>query len=244
MLTFILTFLAASLILYAILGGADFGAGIIEIITPRDLQQPLEQAVYKAIGPIWEANHMWLILAVVILFYGFPAAYAEIATLLHVPLTLMLMAIIVRGCAFTFRHYDAFVDQSTKLYNLAFKYSSLVTTMFIGTIAGAIAKGAFRQADSSSYFAVYVEPWISPFCLSVGLLTCILFAYQASVFLIGEPVDAELKKHCRRRAKQLHAAAIAGGGLVFGLAAIEQVPILSRFSRAAAPFCAFRSPHC
>ena len=239
MLEAILFFLVASLVLYAILGGADYGAGIVELMSPAHLEDQIEQAVYRAMAPVWEANHMWLILAVVILFNGFPGAYAEISVLLHMPLTLMLICIIIRGCAFTFRHYDAFVDKSTALYSKAFKYSSLLATTLMGMMAGALTKGQFISADQGSYPEVYWLPWTSPFCIAVGVFTCILFAFQATVFLIGEPISIELRRHCRRLAIILQIFAVVCGGIVFFTADYENIPLVELFfTHPVSVFCA------
>src|SRR6266699_1306349 len=99
-------FILSSLIVYALMGGADFGGGIWNLLAfgPRAKRQ--REAIAEAIGPIWEANHVWLILVVVLLFTGFPAAFARIGITLHIPLSLMLIGIVLRGSAFTFRsHY-------------------------------------------------------------------------------------------------------------------------------------------
>ena len=228
MLEMILFFLAASLVLYAVLGGADFGAGMIELLSPKKHQFYLEQAIYKAMGPVWEANHMWIILAVVILFNGFPGAYAELSILLHLPLTLLLLGIIIRGCAFTFRHYDAFVDGSAKVYSAAFQYSSLFTSLLIGIIIGALTRGEFISADQGSYFEVYWQPWLGLFPLCVVLFSSSLFAYQAAVFLVGEPIGEELKSLCKLLAKRLCLSSVIIGGLVFVTAYIEDIPLLPR----------------
>ena len=108
MLILIITILGVSFILYTLLGGADFGAGIIETFAGRKG----EQTVSRAIAPVWEANHVWLILAVVILFTAFPVVYASLSLVLHIPLMLVLIGIILRGTAFTFRHYDVIDDKS------------------------------------------------------------------------------------------------------------------------------------
>ena len=102
MLVLIIIILATAFILYTLLGGADFGAGIIETFAGRGQQSTIS----KAIAPVWEANHVWLILAVVILFTGFPAVYSSLSLLLHIPLLLVLIGIIFRGSAFTLRYYD------------------------------------------------------------------------------------------------------------------------------------------
>src|SRR3990167_7593944 len=99
MVNIVIFFLALSLLLYVLLGGADFGAGILEIFSSRDKKDLHEELVNQALGPVWEANHIWLIIAVVILFNGFPEAYANLSIYFHVPLTLMLFGVVLRGCS-------------------------------------------------------------------------------------------------------------------------------------------------
>src|SRR6185312_1756165 len=102
MLTIIIIILAIAFILYTLLGGADFGAGIIESLAGRRE----EVTISKAIAPVWEANHVWLILAVVILFTAFPMVYSSLSTVLHIPLMIVLLGVVLRGSAFAFRAYS------------------------------------------------------------------------------------------------------------------------------------------
>ena len=118
-------FMGVALWLYCLLGGADFGAGILELFTPVKDRSKHRKIVNQAIGTGWEANHVWLILALVICFNAFPKAFAQISITFHIPLTLMLVGIVLRGCAFTFRHYDAYKDKSQIIYNRLFTLSSL-----------------------------------------------------------------------------------------------------------------------
>src|SRR3954463_6396654 len=142
MLTVVILFLCFAILLYFLLGGADFGAGIIELFTSDGNKHRTRKTMYQAIGPIWEANHMWLIITVVILFVGFPDIYSEMCTYLHIPLLILLLGIIARGTAFTFRNYDAIKDENTQnLYNHMFVYSSFVTPLFLGIIAGSALSG-------------------------------------------------------------------------------------------------------
>src|SRR6478609_584466 len=128
----VITYLFLSLLLYLLLGGADFGAGIVELFTSAKNRGRTRKTLYHAIGPIWEANHMWLIIAIVILFVGFPSIYTELSTSLHIPLIGMLIGIIARGTAFVFRHYDAVRDDMQWLYNRVFISSSFITPLFLG----------------------------------------------------------------------------------------------------------------
>src|SRR3954453_20663750 len=125
MLAIIIFILGVSFLLYTLLGGADFGAGIIEIFGGKRE----EKTISTAIAPVWEANHVWLILAVVILFTGFPLVYSSLSLVLHIPLMLALLGIIARGTAFTFRHYDVGKESSHRRYSFLFKLSSFLTPM-------------------------------------------------------------------------------------------------------------------
>ena len=130
MIYIVIIFLWTAILLYLILGGADFGAGILELFSSNPNKSKTRKTMYRAIGPIWEANHMWLIIAIVILFVGFPKIYTTMSTYMHIPLVLMLLGIIARGTAFTFRHYDAVKDEMQKVYNRIFVYSSFITPFF------------------------------------------------------------------------------------------------------------------
>ena len=102
MLNIVIIYLWMAILLYLLLGGADFGAGIIELFTSQKNERVTRRTMYRAIGPIWEANHMWLIITIVILFVGFPRIYTTMSIHLHIPLAVMLIGIIARGTAFTF----------------------------------------------------------------------------------------------------------------------------------------------
>src|SRR6201996_6157001 len=141
MLYVVIIYLWLALLLYLLLGGADFGAGIIELFTTERNRPQTRRISYEAIGPVWEANHMWLIIAIVILFVGFPVIYSTMSINMHIPLTIMLIGIIARGTAFTFRHYDAVVDDMQHLYNTIFAISSFTTPLSLGIIAGSAVSG-------------------------------------------------------------------------------------------------------
>src|ERR1700704_2189554 len=101
MLYVVIGFLWASLLIYVLSGGADFGVGVIELFASRIHKDKIRTGSYRAIGPIWEANHMWLVIAVVVLFVGFPQIYTTVSVYLHIPLVIMLLGIIARGTAFS-----------------------------------------------------------------------------------------------------------------------------------------------
>lgn len=178
----IMIIMGISLTLYMILGGADFGAGILELF----MGNKSNSTVSKAMAPVWEANHMWLIIAVVILFNGFPKAYVILSTNLHIPVLIFLIAIILRGTAFTFRHYDAFQDRSEKVYSMLFRYSSLLAVFFLGVTISAFFSGTIPSSSNGSFSELYIDPWFNWFAVSVGLFLISISSYIAGVFLLGE----------------------------------------------------------
>lgn len=189
MISVVLFFLAFSLLLYVLLGGADFGAGIIELFSSEDNQKITKKTIYRVMGPVWEANHIWIIILIVILWVAFPQYYKVMVTSLHIPITLMLIGITLRGVAFIFRHYDAYVDKSQHIYNWLFRVSSLVTPIFLGMIFGGMicSKIVLPTETSIPTFAeAYITPWFNLFSFLVGLFFASLCAFLSAVLLIGE----------------------------------------------------------
>jgi cytochrome d ubiquinol oxidase subunit II len=198
----------AALVLYALLGGADFGGGIWDLLASGPRRAAQRDLVERAIGPIWEANHVWLILVVVVLFTAFPAAFAAISVALFVPLVLLLLGIVLRGAAFTFRAYDVPGPVQAR-WGLVFSASSALAPVVLGVVVGALASGRLRLARGGA------EPfgWLAPFPLSVGLFAAALFAYLAACYLAVE-ADGPLRDDFRRRA-------VAAGVAVFLCAALS-----------------------
>ncbi|WP_299677173.1 cytochrome d ubiquinol oxidase subunit II [uncultured Tenacibaculum sp.] len=189
MIAVVLFFLAFSLLLYVLLGGADFGAGIIELFSSEDNQKIAKKTIYRVMGPVWEANHIWIIILIVILWVAFPQYYKVMVTSLHIPITLMLIGITLRGVAFIFRHYDAYVDKSQRIYNWLFRVSSLVTPIFLGMIFGGMicSKIVLPTGEVLPTFAeAYITPWFNIFSFLVGLFFASLCAFLSAVLLIGE----------------------------------------------------------
>jgi cytochrome d ubiquinol oxidase subunit II len=223
MLYVVIGFLFFAVVLYFLLGGADFGAGIIELFTSDDNKSRTRRTSYQAIGPIWEANHMWLIIAIVILFVGFPVIYSEICTYLHIPLLIMLMGVTARGTAFSFRNYDAIKDDKMQdLYNHIFVYSSFITPLFLGITAGSVIS---RQVDpaADSFLTAFVFSWFNWFSVAVGFFTVALCGFLAAIYLIGEAKEQFDAKRFTKKAVIMNAAAVGFGGLVFLAAEVENV---------------------
>ena len=221
----VIAYLCLAILLYLLLGGADFGAGIVELFTSEKNRRVARDTMYQAIGPIWEANHMWLIIAVVILFVGFPHIYSVMSVSLHIPLLIMLMGIIARGTAFVFRHYDAVQDQMQGLYNRIFVYSSLVTPFFLGIIAASVMAGYVDPA-ASDFLSAYVFSWLHWFGAAVGVFTVALCGYLASVYTIGEAVNPTDRQHFVQKTKRMITVAFAAGALVFAAASYEGIPLV------------------
>lgn len=226
MIYVVITFLWASICLYLLLGGADFGAGIIELFSGKKNEQNVRQQMYKAIGPIWEANHMWLIIAIVILFVGFPVIYASVSTYLHIPLAIMLLGIIARGTAFTFRHYDAVKDEWQLVYDRVFRISSLVTPLFLGIIAASTVSGSLDN-NAGNFLSAYIFSWFNFFSISVGLFTVAICAYLAAIFVIGETSNALQRNYFTLKAKEAILLVVLAGALVFIAAWVSGIPLFT-----------------
>lgn len=194
-----------ALVLYALLGGADLGGGIWDLLASGPRKREQRALVERAIGPIWEANHVWLILVVVLLFTGFPGAFAAISISLFAPLTLLLMGIVLRGAAFTFRAYDEPDDRVQARWGLAFSISSAAAPLLLGAVVGAVASGKVAPGGTLDAMA-----WLSPFTAVVGLFAAALFAFLAAAYLAVE-AEGALRDDFRRRA-------LAAGLVVFACA--------------------------
>jgi cytochrome bd ubiquinol oxidase subunit II len=214
MLYIVIIFLLVSVYLYCLLGGADFGAGIIELIARGERRDRTRILVTRAMAPIWEANHMWLIITVVILFTAFPPIYSQIAISLSIPLVLLLIGIVLRGCAFTFRHYDAIKDFSQEIYSRIFTYSSLIVTFFFGLIIGSLVSGRITTTPTD-FFDGYINPWFNLFSISSGIFLCCLFPLIASIYLFGDADDKGTRGEFIKISKRASYAAVISGGLVF-----------------------------
>jgi cytochrome d ubiquinol oxidase subunit II len=178
------------------------------------------EVIAHAIAPVWEANHVWLILAVVLMFTCFPAAFSLLAISLHIPLTLMLVGIVLRGSAFIFRSHDTHHDLAQERWGRIFSVASMVTPLLLGVCVGAVASGRVRHPNPEEGFSAgYIQPWLTPFALAIGLLTLVLFAYIAGVYLTLETEEEELREDFRR-------GALIAGVALFGAAALTLITAL------------------
>jgi cytochrome bd ubiquinol oxidase subunit II len=204
--------LFAGVVLYAVFGGADFGAGFWDLIAggaeagrrPRGL-------IDRSIGPVWEANHVWLIFTLVVMWTSFPSAFAAIMTTLYVPLGLAAFGIVLRGSGFAFRKVSTRTAQQ-RAHGAAFAASSVITPFFLGTVAGGIASGRVPGSGHGDPWG----SWINPTSFLGGALAVLVCAYLAAVFLIAEArarQASDLEWYFRRRA---WVAAVVTGALALG----------------------------
>ena len=196
-----------SLTAYVLLGGAYFGGGVWYLLSRGPRKAAQRDLIAHAIGPVWEANHVWLILAIVLLFTCFPVAFARMAIVLHVPWTLVLIGIVLRGSAFIFRSYGGGGGR-------VFAVASLITPVLLGMGVGTVASGRVHDVTvAMSFYAGYVAPWLTPFAFAVGLFAVACFAFLAAVYLTLEAKDTDLREDFRLRA-------IGAGVVVFLTAAL------------------------
>lgn len=210
--------LLAALNAYVVFAGADFGGGVWDLLASGPRRERQRDLIAHAISPVWEANHVWLILVVVLLFSCFPPVFSRIAIALHIPITLILVGIVLRGSAFTFRTYGGDDVPTQRRWGRLFATASLVTPLLLGVAVGTIAAGRVQPPSGTGFVADFVAPWLSLFTVSVGVLTLLLFAFLAAVYLTLEAQDPALREDFRRRALGSGAAVFVAAMLTLGLA--------------------------
>lgn len=192
--------LVVALTAYALLGGADYGGGVWDLLASGRTAGRQRATIAHAIGPVWEANHVWLIVAIVIVFTAFPRAFAAVSTYLHLPLLLVLIGIVLRGSAFVFRAYGPDDPRHERFWGRVFAIASTTTPFFLGVIVGALTDGHLPASPAGSFVAVFLTPWVTAFSLSVGVFALATFAYLAAVYLTLEAGDEEERAAFRVRA--------------------------------------------
>ena len=183
---------------YVLLGGADYGGGVWDMFAFGPRAKPQRDLIAKAIAPVWEANHVWLIVVIVILFSCFPAAFSLISITLHIPLLCLLLGIVFRGAAFIFRAYDSQHSDTQRRWSVLFAITSMIAPVMLGICLGSVASGRLsliQGLPSVGYFQ-----WFAPFPIAVGIFTLVLFAYLAALYLAVEAPDDALKSDFRQRA--------------------------------------------
>jgi cytochrome bd ubiquinol oxidase subunit II len=216
--TFAAVVLFVGVVAYALLGGADYGAGFWDLTAggarrgagPRHL-------IDVTLAPVWEANHVWLIFCLVTLWTAFPAAFAAIMSTLYLPLGLAALGIVVRGSGFAFRKVIVRTEHQ-RVAGAAFAASSVITPFFLGTVAGALASGRVPAGGNGDA----VGSWVNPTSALGGALAVLTCAFLAAVFLVAEARrrdEHELERWFRARARL--AAAATGALALAGIAILH-----------------------
>jgi cytochrome d ubiquinol oxidase subunit II len=206
--------------MYAIFGGADFGAGLWSLLSgagesgrrPREL-------IDWAIGPVWEANHVWLIFVLVVFWTGFPSAFEAVFSTLFIPLSLAALGVVVRGAGFAFHHHARRV-RGRALAERLFGLASVLTPFFLGTVVGAVAGGRVPIGNAAGD---PVTSWCNPLSLVIGALFVATGAYLSAVFLVSDARRAgapDLERYFGTRA--LFAAVVTGVWAAVGLFALHR----------------------
>ena len=202
----------AAVTLYAVFAGADFGTGLWDLVAGGSKKgAPTRRLIDKALGPVWEANHVWLIFVLVLLWSGFPRPFATIMRELAIPFWLVGLGIVLRGSGFAFRKFAPTLE-AARLAGFIFAGSSLFTPFFLGAIAGAIASGRVGAGITDEII------WLSPTALLGGVLATGTCAFLAAVFLTEEAEragDSELTEDLR--AKALISGSVTGVISVIGV---------------------------
>jgi cytochrome d ubiquinol oxidase subunit II len=199
---------------YALFGGADFGGGFWDLIAGgAEKGRPQRNLIEHSIGPIWEANHVWLIFVIILTWTVVPSVFAAVSSTLYIPLTLVALGIIARGSAFAFRKVSQKLWQQ-RLFGGAFALSSVVTPFFLGTVGGALASERVPPGIAAGN---PITSWVNPTSLASGLLAVATTAYLAAVYLTH---DARREGH-PALAQAFRRKALAAGVVTGVLAALE-----------------------
>jgi cytochrome d ubiquinol oxidase subunit II len=210
-----------SLTAYAVLAGADFGGGVWDLFAHGQRAPEQRRAVAEAMGPVWEANHVWLIFMITGLFTAFPMAFGVVALAFYLPFTIAMTGIVLRGAAFAFRAHGREAVGAQSPWGILFGVASLITPFFLGSAAAAAASGSVRLRDGS-LISGFESGWTAPYSLLIGAFAVSLCSYLAATYLAVETEGSDLQHDFRARALL---AGVASGTL--GLAALALAPLLA-----------------
>jgi len=213
-----LAFALTGLALYTVLGGADFGAGFWQLVAGRgpDADEIRDHA-HHAMAPVWEANHVWLVFVLTVVWTGYPAAFGSIASTLSVPLFLAGIGIVLRGGAYALRAGTETVKEQ-RTVDTVFALSSLLTPFALGTAAGGLASGRVHVGNPGGSL---LTSWLNPTGVAIGALAVASAAYTAAVFLSGDAA-----RHGHTALAERFRVRALGAGLVAGAVAAADVLVL------------------
>ena len=203
---------------YAVLAGADFGGGVWDLFARGPRASAQRSAVAEAMGPVWEANHVWLIFMITGLFTAFPVTFGVLALALYIPFTIAMTGIVLRGASFAFRAHGAEAVGPASPWGVIFGVASVVTPFSLGTAAAAVASGSIH-APGGQLASGFLDGWTTPLAIVIGLFALSICAYLAATYLMVENEDRPaLLADFRRRAI---AAALVSGVLALLAVAIS-----------------------
>ncbi len=206
------------LVFYTVLGGADFGAGLWQLTARGEHARAIRDHAHHAMGPVWEANHVWLVFVLTVVWTAYPAAFGAIASTLSIPLFIAAVGIIFRGTTYALRSGTS-TARELRLIDTAFSISSILTPFALGTVIGGIAS---RRVPVGNAAGDQLTSWLNPTSLLIGILAVAAASYTAAVFLGADAVRAgerQLEDEFRKRG--LLAGIIAGGIALGGLAVLR-----------------------
>jgi cytochrome d ubiquinol oxidase subunit II len=214
-----IVFVLTGLVFYVVLAGADFGAGLWQLIAGRGKSaERLRDHAHHAMGPVWEANHVWLIFVLTVLWTGYSQVFGSIASTLSIPFFVAAIGIILRGGAYMLRSGTR-SSREQRLVDLVLSISSIVTPMMLGMIVGAIAGGRVPVGNAAGNL---VTSWLNPLSVATGVIAVAFSAYLAAVFLSADAArrsDTDLETRFRTRA--LASGAVAGVAAAAGLVVLR-----------------------
>ncbi|MER8015283.1 cytochrome d ubiquinol oxidase subunit II [Streptomyces griseoluteus] len=211
-------FLFIGVVAYAVLGGADFGAGFWDLLAggAKRGREP-RHLIDVSLAPVWEANHTWLIYCLVVLWSGFPTAFAAITTTLYIPLVLALLGIVLRGAGFAFRKATVRTEEQ-RVYGAAFALSSVLTPYCFGAIAGGLASGRVPTGGDGDA----ISSWVNPSSILGGILAVLACSYLAATYLTVEALHRDEQKLYRYyRDRAIAAGAVTGAVSIAGIFVLQ-----------------------
>lgn len=220
--------MGVGLIAYVLTGGADLGGGIWDLLASGPRREQQRVALARALAPIWEANHVWLIFVIVVLFTVFPRAFSAIGIALHVPLSLALVGIVLRGSAFVFRAYGLGGERERVTWGRTFAWASAATPLFLGMSLAALGTGDIDWRDGVVWSGFWAG-WTTPFAVAVGAFGAVLFALLAAVYMTLETAG-ELREDFRERALACEAVAALVAALATWRAAVDAPVFFERWA--------------
>ncbi|WP_181312574.1 cytochrome d ubiquinol oxidase subunit II [Nocardioides campestrisoli] len=212
-------------VVYGVLGGADFGSGSYDLTAGGDVEgAELRTLIDHSIGPVWEANHVWLIYVLVVWWTGFPESFASAMSTLILPMLFALLGIVLRGSSFAFRKYSDTLGRA-RFFGVVFAASSVVTPFFLGAVAGAIASGRVPAEGRGDLWA----SWLTPTSFFGGVIAVLTCSFLAGVFLTADAQRAGITYLAERLRRRTLISGLITGVVVFAalIPLLDDAPTLT-----------------